>query len=139
MPDQGPWENIRKELASPWDWVAAGIGAAGGLVVSGVFHFTDAGTSIGAGAVLGATARKSLANGMRGRLLDRRALRLQEFMRKYLRETILPSDAQQEILAELLTELETDRELFRAKIMPSEQFEMHLDEYLEKFRNIASS
>ena len=73
MADESIWERIRKELASPWDWVAAGVGAAGGMGVSGMVAGVDAGTSVGVGALAAVSARKAAAASLRGRTLRKRA------------------------------------------------------------------
>lgn len=82
MADESMWDRVRKELATPWDWVAAGVGAAGGLGVSMAVGGADAGTSAGIGALAAVSARKAGAAAFRGRALAKRAHGLRYLLHK---------------------------------------------------------
>jgi len=83
MSDKSAWDRLMDQITGPWDWVAAGVGAIGGGVVTMILHGADLGTSVGAGAIAAVTARKAGAASFQGRKLNKRARALKDQVRRY--------------------------------------------------------
>ncbi|HEX8626353.1 MAG TPA: hypothetical protein VF782_14925 [Allosphingosinicella sp.] len=128
----GFWDALREELQSPWDWVAAGVGATAGFVASATVLHTDGGTSIGAGALTGVTARKASVAGLSGWFLNRRTKKFLELLDE---SAGLPGARQPELKA-LRGEVERDWELVRRKICPLTDYGAILDDHIARFRNL---
>lgn len=125
----GSLDEILKQITDPLDWIAAGLGAGGGIVASVALNGLDLGTSIGAGAIAGVTARKALAASLQGRLLSRRE--------RGLRREILAARARYGIeLSKLAGELDFERRLWNSKVISNDQFRAKLDEFVEKLRQL---
>lgn len=160
MSDESAWDRIRKELATPWDWVAAGIGAAGGLGVSASVGGLDGGTSAAIGALASVSARKAGVASMRGKNLERRAVRLREVLLEQARRRYQyyvsfqeePMDVSDEAamvefeaqsgvseIELIVANLESDLELWRERIVDNDRFEVLLNDHIESFRKTNSS
>lgn len=151
---KGALEKVLEQMIDPLDWVAAGVGAIGGLAVSTATHFTDAGTSIGGGALAGVTARKSVGRALEGWRLGRRADGLEAEIRaswEYKPEPLLKEPprvlsnressetrANPPLLDELLARLQRERRLWRSRAITNAQFSEQLDEIVRDFRKAPS-
>jgi hypothetical protein len=122
------WDRLRKELAGPWDWVAAGVGAAGGLVVSTTAAGADAGTSAGIGALAAVSARKAGAASLRRFKLKKKAEGLLGILRSY--------KSDQYSSEHIIREVDRDRELWKQRVLNHDQFETLLDKHAETYRQL---
>lgn len=80
--EETAWDRVARELTSPWDWVAAGVGAVGGAGATIAFLGGDLGTSIGAGALSAVTIRKAAAASLVGRNLRQRKTSIEHEINK---------------------------------------------------------
>lgn len=140
MADDNMWERVRKELASPWDWVAAGVGAAGGLVLSGSVLGMDGGTSAGVGALAAVSARKAGAASLSGRQLRKRGERLLGLVEAQIfpnpNANQAPEPQASSDVRRLLSDLKRDLKLFRKKVINNDQFEKMLNKHIERYQEI---
>lgn len=118
------WEKLGKELTSPWDWVAAGLGAVGGAVVTIATHGVDLGTSIPTGALAGVTGRKAFsASRTRARLAKSYAAIVEE-LNRIVRDVPISSLRFQP----LHNALDSNMRLWQAHGISNEQFAKVLDD-----------
>lgn len=131
------FERVIKELASPWDWVAAGVGAAGGCAATAILHGTDMGTSIATGAIAAIAARKAAGASFADALLRRRARRLLGLWRTELREPHHgPHPPFEYGLSALIEELERELRLFRSGGMSHSDFSKRIEAVVDKYRKL---
>jgi hypothetical protein len=132
MSEDGWWKRVRDELNSPWDWVAAGIGAAGGLAVSASTLHLDMGSSIGVGAIGAVTMRKSAMLSLKGRTLHKRTKALLKMVVEWSDNRILPmpNDCGRNI--------DRDYQLWQRKLISNVQYEQLLDGHIELIRKLAA-
>lgn len=128
MADESMWDRVRKELAGPWDWVAAGVGAAGGLLVTTTLAGADAGTSAGIGALAAVSARKAGAASLRRFKLKKKAEGLLCVLRSYKSDHYSSEH--------IIREVERDRELWKQRVINHDQFEVLLDQHTESYRQL---
>lgn len=133
MADETMWDRVRKELATPWDWVAAGVGAAGGLGVSIAMGGTDGGTAAAIGALAAVSARKAGAAGWRGRTLGRRAHGLLRLLQRKIETTLSPADQQ---FRDAVHALRRDLELWEDRVISHDQFDSLLNQHTENYRKL---
>ncbi|SDG88584.1 hypothetical protein SAMN05216338_1003325 [Bradyrhizobium sp. Rc2d] len=135
MPDNGGWwERVSKELVSPWDWVAAGVGATGGLVVSAALLHTDMGASVGAGALGAVTAKKAGVAACQRPILMRRTRAFIKAIERSLQEG---AEGPNPDKLRLLGEVQRDLDLLERKVISAEQYGKILDGYIATFRQMA--
>jgi hypothetical protein len=117
------WDKLAKEITSPWDWVAAGIGAVGGAAFTMVTHGADLGASIPTGALAGATARKALSASLT-------RPRLSKSYKAIVGELtlILEQHNDAEHLSSYRDALQSSMRLWSAKGISNEQFAKVLDD-----------
>lgn len=125
------FDKLVAQLTHPWDWVAAGVGAIGGGVVTTVLHGTDLGTSIGAGAMAAVTARKAAAAAFRGKRLRKRARALLKQIDTYSEEKKGMSPLFMKVRAEL--------GLWESGAITHESFEKRLEQLTDQFRALLDS
>lgn len=129
--DQGWWGRVREELGTnPWDWVAAGVGAGGGLAASASIAGLDAGASIGIGALGAVTARRAAVASRRGVNLRAKA----EGLLKAVRQEA--STQSRDELQRLARSVERDTQLWEKKVLSHEQFDGLLDQAIGRFRQL---
>jgi hypothetical protein len=134
MADENMWDRIRKELATPWDWVAAGVGAATGLGVSVAVGGVEAGTSAGIGALAAVSARKAGAAAFRGTGLAKRARGLLHIL---IQEPIPSSYATSKINNEqIIREVKRDLNLWEQRVISDDQFDALLNQHTENYRKL---
>src|SRR4051812_16816085 len=135
MPDYVEvWNGIRKELVSPWDWVAAGAGATCGLVASAAVLHADMGTAVGAGALGAVTAKKA---GMAACQRPILAKRTRAFIKAVERSLQMDSEARSRGELRLLVgEVQRDLDLLELKVISPEQYGKMLDSYIATFREM---
>ena len=136
MSNEGIWDRIRKELATPWDWVAAGVGAASGLGATIAVAGLDAGTSAGIGALAAVSARKAGAAALRGPNLAGRAyglIQIVEERQMYLNQS-QPSNPV--LYQDLLRDIKRDLELWEKKVINQDQFDDAMNKHTEKYRQL---
>jgi hypothetical protein len=126
--NDGLWEKVRKELASPWDWVAAGVGGALGLGASAYVGGIDGGTSAGAGALAAVSSRKAAVAAMRRPQLRKRAQKLVAILKKS------KAHNKTDKLANLLTVVQSDETLWQDKLIGNDRFEELLDQHTQAYR-----
>jgi hypothetical protein len=133
--DGGWWDRVRKELNSPWDWVAAGVGATGGLIVSAAVLHSDMGASVGAGALGTVTAKKAGVAAWQRPILKKRT---RAFI-KVVEETQSKSgQSDHDALDTLLKEIRRDLDLLDRKVIAPEQYNKIFYDYIERFRQLGS-
>lgn len=120
------WDRLAREITSPWDWVAAGVGAAGGAGATIILHGGDLGTSIGAGAISAVTARKAAAASLVGRNLRKRASSIQAEIAR-LEKTMYQS--------RLHDQLDSDFRLWSTGGISNVQFATTLDKITDEIRS----
>ena len=123
------WEKLLKEITDPWDWVAAGAGALGGAGVTAATHGLDMGHSVGAGALAGVTARKTLKASLTKRQLRKRAEGFHRELKKAI-ATFPPP------LVQVLHKLEIEIDLWRSGATTNQQFEKALDLLIDEYRKL---
>lgn len=134
MADQEMWDKVRKELATPWDWVAAGIGAAGGLGATIAVGGLDAGTSAGVGALAAVSARKAGEAALRGRKLKKRAIGLISILSGKLNQISPASLINPQGIPDLLEAVERDLNLWTQRVISDDQFDALMNEHANTFR-----
>ncbi|MBW8327608.1 MAG: hypothetical protein K0M48_00105 [Thiobacillus sp.] len=136
MSEEGMWDKIRKELATPWDWVAAGVGAAGGLGATIAVGGLDAGTSAGIGALAAVSARKAGAAALRGRNLARRAHGLILILKMRFPVSKTPQRANPRPDFQLLEDIERDLQLWEQGVISHDQFDELMNQHTDTFRRL---
>lgn len=137
--DDSVWKRLREELSSPWDWVAAGLGATVGLGASIAMSGVDAGTSAGVGAIGAVTVKKAGAAAFRKRQLRRRANQLLNLLGK----SSATPDAESNIvklpnkpkIGRIYGGLQRDVELWELEIINDDQFQDLLDQHIADYRS----
>jgi hypothetical protein len=132
MPDNddgGWWQRVRAELVGPWDWVAAGVGATGGLIASAAVFHTDMGACVGAGALGAVTAKKAGVAAYQLPVLMRRT---REFINVIEEDSRRRHDSHRD----LLDAVKRDLELLERKVITPEQYKVLLDGYVDRFRQM---
>lgn len=124
-----PWENLFKQISSPWDWVAIGVGAAAGSVVTAVTHGLDLGTSIATGATAGFTARKALVGSFSRRGLRKSA----ENFEAVLRNEGSP------LMLKLADRVKNETRLWESKIVSDNEFSKQLERLVDEYRAFRDS
>ena len=117
-PKESVWDRLAREITSPWDWVAAGVGAAGGAGATLILHGGDLGTSVGLGAIGAVTARKAGAASFTGRGLRKRKSSIEAEISKI---------ENQQLQRQLSNELESDFRLWSTDGVSNGQFAATLD------------
>ena len=112
--ERSAWDRLLDEIASPWDWVAAGAGAAAGAVFSIVTSGADVGTAVGTGAVAAVTLRKALIAAFQGRALRNRARAIEQEISRHL--------SAEPALERLQQELERERDLWQSGAISDDEF-----------------
>lgn len=130
--DDGPWERFRKELVSPWDWVAAGVGATGGFIVSAAVLHGDMGNSMAGGAMGALTAKKAGVAAYQRPMLVKRTRALIKAIEGFLQKA--GEGTSQNNL--LVSEIQRDLELLERKVISPEQYTKILDGYIAAYRDI---
>lgn len=131
MSDENTWDKIRKELSSPWDWVAAGVGGAAGLGVSIATVGADAGTSAGTGALTAVSVRKAGAAYYRAKGLSKRANGLLQLLESD--QKTHKSDKR----CRIIRDVKRDLRLWEKKVINDEQFDNLLNQHIEDYRNLS--
>ena len=130
------WDRVRKELATPWDWVAAGVGAAGGLGATLLLHGFDGGTSAGIGALAAVSARKAGAASLRGRTLAARAHGLiriiEDSMTAFDNRFTNPEPSYEQLRRDIVRDLD----LWKEKVITHDQFDALLNQHTEAYRRL---
>lgn len=131
MSDEGGWwKRVREELISPWDWVAAGLGATGGLILSTTVLHADMGASVGAGALGAVTAKKAIAAASQRRVLEART---RNFLKAVEGSGSGPNSVE---TGRLLASVRRDLALLNGGVITPDQYRVILDNYVEEFRQI---
>ena len=122
--NKGTWDQVFDQLTDPLDWIAAGFGALIGGAITVVAHGTDLGTSVGAGALVGVTARKALSRARVGKRLRKRADGL-------ARELESRKGSSFEALS---TRLSSEVRLWETRVTSNEDFGVTLDAIVRDYR-----
>lgn len=125
------WSKLLDRLQDPVDWVAAGVGALGGLAVSVAVGGTDLGVSAAAGAMVGVTAKASGEALLERPRLRKRAERLSENIRASIAERPERPD-----LYALAGALEANKKLWLDNIDSNKKFADELDALVDRYRSI---
>jgi hypothetical protein len=123
------WEKVLNEISSPWDWVAAGLGAMAGGAVTVVAHGVDLGHSVGAGALLAITARKAGDASLASWRLRKRANGFQSQL-----DENEPTHGQDIDLNVIRLRLQVEMGLWQSKATDNSQFAKALDASIEEYR-----
>ena len=126
--ERSAWDRLLDEVASPWDWVAAGAGAAAGATLSIATSGADVGTAVGTGAVAAVTLRKAVIATLQGRALRTRSLAFEEEISRHL--TAEPA------LERIQQELERERGLWRSGAISNEEFAEQLHLMVQDYRTL---
>jgi len=134
------WEKILNEITDPWDWIAAGAGAALGAAAALITHWVDLFTVVAAGATAGVTVRKSwVAARLRSRL-SRRSRALD----KLFEQIQYPADSSPQFPSPsldpylLLQALRREITLWEERAISNEQFAQQLDDLVNNYRLITT-
>jgi hypothetical protein len=131
MSDKSAWDRLMEQITSPWDWVAAGVGAIGGGVVTTVLHGADLGTSVGAGAIAAVTARKAAAASLQGRKVKKRARALKDQVEKHAK-----NHGEMELL---LGKINGEISLWESGAATLEDFLKNINQITDEYRKIVSN
>lgn len=129
-----PLEKVLAQITDPWDWVAAGVGAAAGAAASASVGGADLGASIATGAVGAVTAKKSAAAAFVKRRLQKRASALEEILERGI---FSKSPSNSSGLTRLRETLGRERELWLRGATSTLEFERQLDLIVEAYRQFA--
>ncbi len=124
--ERSAWDRLLDEIASPWDWVAAGAGAAVGATLSIATASGDVGTAVGTGAIAAVTLRKALMAGLQGRALRHRAGAFEKEISRHL--------AAEPALERLQRELERERGLWHSGAISADEFADQLHLMIQEYR-----
>jgi hypothetical protein len=148
MADGNLLEQIREQLATPWDWVFAGIGAAAGLGLASSVPITtidltsiDAGTRAAFGAIIGITARKTATTAFRGRSLVNKARNLLDMLEehlnlKYQSSPYPPNVSPSPDWEKLISDLKRDSTLHARGLKSHDEFDSLLTQHIESYRKL---
>lgn len=120
-------QKLFDQLSSPWDWIAAGGGAAAGAGVTLLSAGLDLGTATATGAMAGLTARRAVV-----------AVAARPGLRKRARNLHLQLERaakQNQAYHPLLDRLIKAEELWSTKIITNEQFSALLDDLVQEYLN----
>jgi hypothetical protein len=123
-------EKVFEQLTDPWDWAAAGIGAAAGLGGTLLSHGLDGGTLAASGATAAVAARKALVTALQGKRLKKRANGLNKVIQEMLKTGASPK------LKKLDEDFKREFQLWENDATSNQQFAKALDELLQKLRKI---
>jgi hypothetical protein len=107
-------DRVMDELKSPWDWVAALVGGAGGLLASGHVGHLDGGQLIPGGALGAISARRAAVASVQRPVLRRRGKRLIKFLETQGR------------FPDLVDDLRDSLEKWNLRIISNEDFEKRI-------------
>lgn len=124
------WEKLTEELQDPWDWAAAGVGSAIGLVITIFAGGLDGGTSAATGAIVGATARKSAKAAFRKRQQKKRIQGLKSLIGQQVTEANTDGA---NILAD---RLDRSERLWDEKVIDDQQISDLIDELAQDYQNL---
>lgn len=134
------WEKVLNEITDPWDWIAAGAGAAIGGVVAFITHWPDLFTIVATGATAGVTIRKAWVAARLRPQLRRRSRALD----KLFEQIQSPSDPAPQFPAPdldpylLLQVLRREITLWEERAISNEQFAQQLDDLVNNYRLITA-
>ncbi|MGH9753378.1 MAG: hypothetical protein ACREA2_11400 [Blastocatellia bacterium] len=126
--EKSPWEKVLNELSSPWDWVVAALGAAGGAGVTVTTHGADLGTAMATGALVGVALRKAGYASLHRSRLKRRALGFRRELEEYDSHSERPKPKS------LIGQLDRELRLWRRRAISDEEFSSQLDRLIDDFR-----
>jgi len=140
--EKSPWEKALDEISSPWDWVAAALGAAGGAGFTYATHGADLGSSIATGALIGIAVRKAIYASLRRKRLKRRALGLREELEESRRryQQSLPETPNVAMVRmggneeSLIEQLDREFRLWTRRAISDEEFSKQLDDLVDNYR-----
>lgn len=126
--EKSPWEKVLGELSSPWDWVAAALGAAGGAGITVITHGADLGTAMATGALVGVALRKAGYASLHRSRLKRRALGFRRELEEYDSHSERPKPKS------LIGQLDRELRLWKRRAISDEEFSSQLDRLIDDFR-----
>jgi hypothetical protein len=134
------WEKVLNEITDPWDWIAAGAGAAIGGVVALITHWPDLFTIAATGATAGVTIRKAWAAARRRPQLRRRSRALDKLFEQIQSQADpspqFPTPNLDPYL--LLQALRREITLWEERAISNEQFAQQLDDLVNNYRLITA-